>query len=87
MNLDSFLNYWRELTDWLDGVTIDQWTLFVLCVLVAMVHHYAMDVGNKLLRALWRIEVLQEKLLTEQQRSNERLDASSRRPPEPPDES
>ena len=52
-----------------------------------MVHHHAMDVGNKLLKALWRIEVLQEKLLTEQQRSNERLDASSRRPPEPPDES
>ena len=59
----------------------------MLCVLVTMVHHHAMDVGNKLLKALWRIEVLQEKLLTEQERSNERLDASSRRPPEPPDES
>ena len=38
----------------------------MLCVLVAMVHHHAMDVGNKFLKALWRIEVLQEKLLTEQ---------------------
>ena len=50
------------------------WIIAILIFFLAMVHHYAMEIGNKVLADLGRIENLEADVRRELRRLNERLD-------------